>query len=100
MELPASEIEFWTAYYSIFPFPQEREDARTALLAQVISNMSGRTLKDNYLRKLQDFLPDYLEERSLASQSEARQIEAEKAYVANALKHGLATMEAKDDHST
>lgn len=65
MELPVSEIEFWREYYSMFPFPQDREDSRIALLAQTISNMSGRSLKDSALRKIEDFLPDYLGTRKI-----------------------------------
>lgn len=95
MELPASEINFWREYYSIFPFPQERADARTALLAQTITNMSGRMIKDAYLMKVEDFLPDYLDERNLANQSEQRQIQAEKAFVQKAIETGLAVMEDK-----
>jgi hypothetical protein len=75
LELPASEIEFWRAYYSIFPFPQERADARAALIAQTIANMSGRMLKDIHLRSLEDFLPDYIDtvstQKSLKAQADA-----------------------------
>lgn len=93
MELPASEINFWRAFYSVYPFPQERADARTALLAQTIANMSGKVLKDGFERKLEDYLPDYLDERNPALMSEERQIAAEKAFVAEALRNGLAVME-------
>lgn len=93
MQLPASEINYWRDYYNIYPFPQEREDARTALLAQTISNMSGRMLKDGFERKLEEFLPDYLDERDLAKQSEEAQIQAEKAFVAEALRTGFGVME-------
>lgn len=92
MKLPASEINYWREYYSIFPLPQEREDARTALLAQVISNMSGRMLRDMYLRKIGDFLPDYLDGRKM---TEAELIDAEKAFVAEALQKGAAVMEGE-----
>ena len=60
MELPASEVEYWKAYYSIFPLPQERDDQRTALLATIISNMSGLTLKHSI--DMNTFMPDYLQE--------------------------------------
>jgi len=60
MELPASEINFWKSYYSLYPFPQERDDQRTALLATVISNMSGLTLKHSIDMNI--FMPDYLKE--------------------------------------
>jgi hypothetical protein len=89
MSLPASEIEFWRAYYSIYPFPQEREDVRTALLAQTIANMSGRTIKDGFERKIEHFLPDYLNERNLINRTEAEQIKAEKAFVQKALETGF-----------
>lgn len=93
MELPASEIEFWRDYYQIFPFPQERADARTALLAQTISNMSGRMLKDMYLTRVQDFLPDYLEERDLSKKSREAQIKAEEEFVKKALASGIGVKE-------
>jgi hypothetical protein len=80
MELPASEIEFWRAYYSIFPFPQERADERTALLAQTISNMSGRTIKENYLLKLKDFLPHYVDDTASKRNTLEQQAEADKAF--------------------
>ena len=90
MELPASEIEFWRVYYDIFPFPQEREDARTALLAEVISNMSGRTLKEAHLAKVEDFMPAYLlDEREKEERFVKRQIERE-------MKMGQKFLQGKD----
>ena len=47
------------AFFEIYPFTQQREDERTALLAQVISYMSGRTLKN--VPKLSAFMPTYIE---------------------------------------
>lgn len=77
MELPASEINFWQAYYSIFPMPQERADARFAMVAAVIANVSGKSLKRAVKEK--DFMPDYIGvletepvviQKSLAEQNE------------------------------
>jgi hypothetical protein len=58
MDLPASEIEYWKAYYSIFPFPEARAEAQVALLAATISNMSGKSLKRPI--DMERFLPKYL----------------------------------------
>lgn len=95
MELPASEIEFWRAYYEIYPFPQERADARFAMLAQVISNMSGRTLKDNHLRKLEDFLPNYLPVVVSTVSNEEQKRADERKYVQMLVAAGFAVMENK-----
>jgi len=48
----------WQAFFEIYPFTQEREDERTALLAQVIANMSGKALKREV--KMSVFMPSYL----------------------------------------
>lgn len=93
MALPASEIEFWRDYYSIFPFPQERADARAALIAQTITNMSGKMLRDNYRAEMTEFLPDYLGERALPKQKEPDEM----AFVGKLLSSGIGKME--DDHS-
>ena len=78
MELPASEIEFWRTYYSVFPFPEERADARAAMIAQTISNMKGRFLKDNQLLSLDDFLPKYsLTDEQMEAQFVQKQIQRE-----------------------
>jgi len=60
--MPASEFLGWQEYFSIFPFSEERSDARFAMLAAVIANISGKTLKHS-LRE-DDFMPDYLKERT------------------------------------
>lgn len=80
MALPATEIVGWEEYYSIYPFPQEREDARTALLAQTVANMSGRMIKDGYEKKIEEFLPDYLDERNVQELSIEKQILAAKKW--------------------
>jgi len=85
MELPASEIEYWRAYYEVYPFPQERADARTALLAQTISNMSGRMIKETHLMKLKDFLPHYLDDTASKPKAIEQQAEADKAFGAKLL---------------
>lgn len=55
----ATEYIGWQAFFEIYPFTQEREDERTALLAQVIANMSGKSLKKPV--KLSAFMPVYFE---------------------------------------
>jgi hypothetical protein len=57
--MPANDFIGWQAYFNIYPFTQDREDARFALLAQIITNMSGKTLKNPM--KLSAFLPTYIE---------------------------------------
>lgn len=77
MELPASEIEFWKAYYSIYPLPAERDDMRAALLAAVIANVSGKTLKKSLPENA--FLPDYLKDRKAPAAAKAKSIEQQNA---------------------
>lgn len=60
--MPASEFLGWQAYFEIYPFSEERQDARFAMLATVIANISGKTLKHSLKEK--DFMPDYLNERN------------------------------------
>lgn len=59
--MPASEFFGWQEFFTIFPFTQERADSRFAMLAAVIANVSGKTLK--HAMKEIDFLPDFLKER-------------------------------------
>jgi hypothetical protein len=59
----ATEFIGWQSYFDIYPFTQEREDARTALLAQMIANMSGKSLKK--FAKLSAFLPVYIESEKI-----------------------------------
>jgi hypothetical protein len=61
--MSATEFIGWQAYFDIYPFTQEREDARTALLAQMIANMSGKSLKKS--AKLSAFLPVYIESEKI-----------------------------------
>lgn len=67
MELPASEVEFWKSYYSIFPLPQERTDQWMAMALSTIYNTSGKTFKN--IIKPDVFLPDYLGERIATDKS-------------------------------
>ena len=55
--------------------------------------MSGRKLKNQYLKDIEDFLPDYLGEKNFANKPEAQQILAEKNFVAMALSSGIAVKE-------
>jgi hypothetical protein len=63
-QLPASEIVVWKEYFGTYPFSQDRQDMRFALLCQTVSNMSGRTLKESAQRAIEDFMPDYFGRRS------------------------------------
>jgi hypothetical protein len=57
--MPYSEFLGWQAYFQLYPFTQDREDYRTALVAATIANMSGKSLKR--ARAVEDFLPHYLQ---------------------------------------
>lgn len=92
--LPATELAGWQEYYNIYPFPQEREDVRNAMLLDAL-NKSVQWLYSKEAKDFTYFLPDYLGERDLNKQSEARQIEAEKAFVDKLLASGLGTVETK-----
>lgn len=56
--MPASEYIGWQAFYSIFPFSEERADIRNALLCMVVANTSGNLKRAT---KMTDFLPNYIE---------------------------------------
>jgi len=58
--MPASEYLGWQSFFDIYPLTQDREDQRVALLATIISNMSGKTLKHSI--DMNTFMPDYLQE--------------------------------------
>jgi hypothetical protein len=95
--LPAQEILGWEEYFRIYPFTQDREDARAAMIAERITNSIGMLLSQNARKTtynpipMREFLPDYLGERKSASEksleeqrkdwerfkSQARQIEKE-----------------------
>jgi len=82
MNLPASEIGFWREYYSIYPFPQEREDIRNAsLLTMYYNSHVGKNAKQV---SLDDFIPDYLGTRKNATITEKsieQQIEEERIFI-------------------
>ena len=60
--MPANDFVGWQAYFEIYPFTQEADDIRTAVLAQVIANISGKTLKNPMkLSAFLQMLPAYLE---------------------------------------
>lgn len=56
--MPATEFFGWQEFFTIYPFSEERQDARVAMLAAVIANVSGKSLKRTMRER--DFLPDYL----------------------------------------
>jgi hypothetical protein len=57
--LTISEYSDWVTFFTVEGFPDEKEDIRTAKICSTISNMSGKTLKREYIRKIEDFLPEY-----------------------------------------
>ena len=71
--MPATEFAEWQAFFELYPFTQDREDYRAAMLAATICNMSGKTLKK--IVDVTDFLPDHLrpKEKSLEQQRAAKE---------------------------
>lgn len=92
MALPSTELVGWKEYYQIFPFPQERADARAAVIAQTIANMSGKTLKDGFQLRMDEFLPDYLGRKN-QPMTEQQLIDAETKFVEKALESGFGKMD-------
>ena len=59
MAMPATEFREWQAYFSIYPFTQEREDWRTAkILSAIATAVSGTVVEPGI------FIPDYLAVRT------------------------------------
>jgi hypothetical protein len=75
-------------YYSVFPFPQDREDFRMARLAELINNVPQSLAYKN--KGLSDFVPNYLREQT--NFTEEAQIKAEKEF---AMKYTQAVERAK-----
>ena len=55
--LSYSELLDWQAYYSIEPFPEEREDIRNGLLMSLFHNMWRS--EDTQAKDFTEFVPDY-----------------------------------------
>lgn len=61
--MPASEFMGWQAYFTIFPFTQDREDGRNAMLLAAIATVaSGKPVGP------EKFIPDYLGTRSVSKE--------------------------------
>jgi hypothetical protein len=54
--MPSSEIVYWHDFFSIYPFTQDREDIRTALICYITQASQGGKLK------MEDFIPNYLKD--------------------------------------
>lgn len=91
--MPASEINGWREYFSIYPFTQEREDFRIAMLAELVNN----SVQMKYFKgkSYKDFLPDYLGEFAPKEKTEEQKEAEERAYVAMMVAAGFAVMEKK-----
>jgi hypothetical protein len=77
MALPASEIAGWMEFFSIYPFTQDREDYRMAMICDLVNmNTQGRAYRD---AKPSSFAPNFLAERVT---DEQKQINAELAFAA------------------
>lgn len=59
--MSAEEIVTWKQYFDLFPFSVERQERGFAMLASVITNVSGKMYK-NPIPEIY-FMPDYLGER-------------------------------------
>ena len=89
MELPATEIMGWMEYFEIYPFTQDREDARVALLAQTIANMSGKSLKKTM--DIGMFIPNWLNDTESTTQRTLEQQKvADEAFAAKLI--GMQTL--------
>jgi hypothetical protein len=55
--MPATEVQGWHEFFSIYPFTQDREDLRNAMLCLTFNRMNGGKAT------LDTFLPDYLKEK-------------------------------------
>lgn len=73
MELPASEIHGWMEFFATYPFTQDREDARAALISQTIAVAFTGKKHD-----IKEFLPDYLDTVSGKKTDEQRRRESER----------------------
>lgn len=61
----------WEAFFSFYPFTQDREDIRTALLASTITNISGKSVKNPI--DVDKFLPDYLGVKQLRKLTKSKE---------------------------
>ncbi|HLE52697.1 MAG TPA: hypothetical protein VI755_11580 [Anaerolineales bacterium] len=59
----------WEVYFEIYPFSQDREDERFAMLAAVIANMSGKTLARAVSERV--FMPNHLGHPPMVAQSKS-----------------------------
>jgi len=74
--MPHSEYVHWQAIYSVEPFPEEREDQRTAELLRMMMITAGV----KKLPKITDLMPDWWGEHQ-APQQTPEQIRANMAIV-------------------
>lgn len=86
--MPHSEYINWQAIYSVEPFPEEREDQRTAELLRMMMIAAGV----KKLPKITDLMPDWWGEHQ-APQQTPEQIRANMAIV-------KATKKKKPKHAT
>jgi hypothetical protein len=69
--MPATEYLDWQEYFSLYPFSEDREDARTAeVLAMLVNtnrmlmaSLAGKRTAPELINPVR-FLPDYLKEKS------------------------------------
>jgi hypothetical protein len=68
---------YWQRFFEIYDFTQDREDQRFAMLATVISNMSGKALKRSV--DLTTFMPNYPDWREKKHASTSPSLEQQTA---------------------
>lgn len=94
--MPASEFIGWQAYFEIYPFTFEREDARHAELISSLTFILSTVAQGRYLKKpipSSDLIPDYLDMRPEPVRKSREQQKAE--FAAFVTKHQEMTKAAK-----
>lgn len=76
----SSELTELIAYYSIYPFPEDRQDINAALICSTIANANRD--KNTPAYKINDFLIDY-EARFKEAQTQADRAEQIKSAMAS-----------------
>lgn len=71
--MSSREIGYWKEFFSIYPFTQDREDARMAQISFMISSANGGKTP------FETFLPKYVEEDIVIEEKSLEQQEFELA---------------------
>lgn len=79
MELPASTINFWKSYFSIYPFSWDAADLNAARLMDGINNIVPKRYYKN-AKSFLDFLPVYVDDGKVVELDREQQRIAAKAF--------------------